>query len=458
MILKYLFDTHFLIEIIVIFSGTSTQVIVMIFIFSGTSAQVSPIVNVIRLAVCAGYPLLEHKIRSAVYNLSLAWGICCQHHALGLARWPGLMLMFGHSSLYGGQGKLFSPPIVPHIPAVDRGPRKPGDEKVRSLIIVERLVFAVDKRSREVFLPLPNWVEGVRKVHFDGLNSVGDAGSSKTQGKDRPSIVPISPNPPDPSSVELLSVLVSFTQMGELLPGLVVFPGALMTYRLRHSLDNSERGRDWILASCGAWSNKVGKCSLVGESETPTNVNGSRVCSCPPPHLRASDRGAVEEYLSRLVVGWGRAHLPQPLFLHLPPHLHYTVTGKYSVGGGAQSWSLGRESASGEPHTHVIPHADRVIQDVGIVTSTNECVSMILAERISSNWGLMVRQWTSKHGALLEHSFPAFLLHFLPLLLPPSLIKRFSSAAGLDTFDRKRMELFNTHTAPYRIRWSQKTK
>ena len=53
----------------------------------------------------------------------------------------------------------------------------------------------------------------------------------------------------------------------------------------------------------------------------------------------------------------------------------------------------------------------------------------------------------------MEHTFPAFILHYLPVLLNPLLVKRFATVAGLDTFDRKKMERFNKYTDDYRRRW-----
>ena len=46
---------------------------------------------------------------------------------------------------------MFSPPVVPVMPIPE--PLPPSLPQNRSLIIVERLVFAVDKRSREVSAP-----------------------------------------------------------------------------------------------------------------------------------------------------------------------------------------------------------------------------------------------------------------------------------------------------------------
>ena len=30
--------------------------------------------------------------------------------------------------------------------------------------------------------------------------------------------------------------------------------------------------------------------------------------------------------------------------------------------------------------------------------SLQDCISMVLSERVTANWGFMVRQWTQKHG------------------------------------------------------------
>ena len=360
---------------------------------------------------------------------------------------------------------MFTPPVVPNIPRPD--PLTGVSEGTpRSLIIVERLVFAVDKRSREVFLPLPTWVESVKQIDFDledhlNMKCGGDKQGSKGASESRPS-------QPNPNSVELLTVLVSFTPSGNLLPGLIVFPGALLTYRLRNCLDGATGGRDWIIAARGGWRGREGRCSLV--TDIPPN-GGVPCCSenspapqCTQgPHLDNSDRLPIEEYVSRLVVGWGKAHLQPPLFLHLPQQYHYTITGKYSLGKGncceacpcqqTPSSPSKKRYCSKHKHQHVVPSSQRIVQDVGIVTSTHDCVSVILGERVAANWGVMVRQWTQKNGALLEHSFPPFLLHFLPLLLRGATVRRFSQVAGLDTFDRKKMERFNRHTEEYRNKW-----
>ena len=267
-------------------------------------------------------------------------------------------------------------------------------------------------------------------------------------------------------------------------------------------------------------------------------------CNFGPVFLENSDRGPIEEFLSRLVVGWGKAHMAPPLFLHLPRQYHYTVTGKYEVSSPPHSspCSTSKKSgsstttrppqscniksqtatttkmeqldtiitnkclnvsvnscsspsdsngssltskpssksalngsttssssstsnstrnsppASSTPHYHLVPSSNRVVQDVGIVTNTQDCISMILSERISANWGLMVRLWTQKNGALLEHSFPSFILHYLPLLMQPQLVQMFSQFAGLDQFDRKKMEKFNKLTEDYRKRWQWSKK
>ena len=52
--------------------------------------------------------------------------------------------------------QAFSPPFLPPLPPLLTTPAAVGG---RSLILVTRLVFAVDQRSREVFLPLPPGVE-----------------------------------------------------------------------------------------------------------------------------------------------------------------------------------------------------------------------------------------------------------------------------------------------------------
>lgn len=301
-----------------------------------TAAQVSPIVNVIRMALCAGYPPVEHHIRSAVYQLSLAWGICCKYHAIGLAEWHGLTkivrlklihedylsdggcagvrkllvvpnlpggtfdelrrlssdrtttsksdcslevgligihgLTTGSSGILDGPKRIgdlasgsrrlssngnlqqhlgvimFVPPVVPSIPKLDTDATSNAKTTSRSLIIVERLVFAVYKRSREVFLPLPNYLESVNQIAFDleshinmkrsnggfpGQNKNATDGNDPSGDSNRSNHAPDSrPSQPNTNSVELLSVIVSFNPVECLLPGLIVFPGALMTYRL----------------------------------------------------------------------------------------------------------------------------------------------------------------------------------------------------------------------------------
>ena len=99
------------------------------------------------------------------------------------------------------------------------------------------------------------------------------------------------------------------------------------------------------------------------------------------------------------------------------------------------------------------PPGDRVLTDCGLVTNTEACVSMLLSEPVRANWGQMVRGWSQRHGPLLDRAFPAFLVHHVTRILRPAFVRRLAVAAGLDDFDRKKMESFNRTTEAYRKRW-----
>ena len=79
-----------------------------------------------------------------------------------------------------------------------------------------------------MFLPLPNWVESIQQLDFNLDNQMKMKDHAKM---DAASASSAKITPPSISSVELISVVVGFTPTGVLIPGMIVFPGSLMTYR-----------------------------------------------------------------------------------------------------------------------------------------------------------------------------------------------------------------------------------